>query len=616
MLRALVASAGRFPNIAPHGYETGEIRWVLEIQPGGDCSLVRYGKGELKKELPTRGDRSGTVSEDNLKPALLVDRASYALGLREDGKLDPTCLEHRRGFRALIEGLEKEWPDSDPSAVLEALEHIGGGSGMAAQRLRARIEEEVRPGDMVAFRVAPAFPFESALAKSFWRRTLESECCRGDGYCCCCGARGPILRILPFQVSFAGYSCPISSFNEPAFRSFGREQTANSPLCFDCASRGTRVLQHLLGSERHCRVLTRDESLGEGKSPLRNQWAVFWLKEQPVAENGELIDVEALLREPLGSIAPVSQEPPADPDQMRRLYGIPFSPSAPALNLDQNRFYVAVLSPNKSRLVLREWIDESAALVVGRLAAYDAARTIETDDGSGVWRPDIPGMLAALKPPKSRGAVVDANLVRSLLRTAYRAAGPPFELLEQAALRFRVPDRARNRAEEEELRKRRQTLAAAIKFVITYGTQEAIRMQTVDLASVSGPYLCGRLLAILEEAQLRASRWRVQARLVDRYYGGASSSPSSVLGLLLSRCTSDHMPKVRKLGAGYRDLERDLERVVTAIDEAGGFPRALALREQGRFALGFYHQRARFAAARPRTDAGTPAGADREERVK
>jgi CRISPR-associated protein Csd1 len=599
MLRALVESAPRF-ELPPDGYEVGEIRWIVEIDPRSDrAEIVPRGKGELRKMLPTLGDRAGKVSEDNLKPALLVDNAGYALGMTEDRRLDPHSLKHR-GFRRLIRGLKAVWPDSEPAYVLAFLYRLHRSPSDEMGALRDRITRDVKPKDVVAFRADPSsFPFESGAAHSFWRRTLVTEYCQSNAQCCSCGAFGPVCRILPFQVSFAGYSCPISSFNAPAFNSFDRDQTANSPLCFECASKATRALQHLLGSDRNHRVLVSDKSMGEGKSPLRNQWAVFWLKDQPApTEAGEAIDVEEILARPLGSVS-ASNGPPADSDQVRRLYGLPFSASDRALNLGQNRFFVAVLSPNKSRLVLREWIDESVVHVVENLRVYDEARTIQAADGCGVWQPNIPAMLEALTPWRSRSASSDTNMVRSLLRTAYQRGCPPVKLLEASVLRFRVPDRPKDKGEEEALTRRRQTLAASIKFVLTYGTKEAIQLQSLNKSCQNGPYLCGRLLAILEEAQLRASRWRVQATLVDRYYGGASSSPGGTFSVLVNQSTRAHMPKIRKVGAGYQEIEQSLEEVLAAIDDQGGFPKALTLYEQGEFALGFYHQRACFRAARP-----------------
>jgi CRISPR-associated protein Csd1 len=405
---------------------------------------------------------------------------------------------------------------------------------------------------------------------------------------------------------FGLYSCPISSFNASAFDSFGKKQTANSPLCFDCAAVASSVLQFLADSPRHRRVLARDESRGEGKSPLKNQLAVFWLSGPPEAPGGELsFDLEAALAEPMTTSAD-REGPPPDPSHADALYGLPWRSSATGLEIAKTRFYVAVLSPNKSRLVLRDWIDTSLDTVCHKLKRYDDARTIISADGLTLGRIPVQDMLWALRPWKSRSAGDSANLVRGLIRTAYIGAQPPPELLELAVRRFRVPVRP-GRMDETKFEAWRQAQAAAIKLVLTYGTEEAITLQSVKIEGRSAQHLCGQLLAILEEAQMRASRWRINATLVDRFYGGASTSPSTTLGSLLKQATQAHMPKIRKAGFGYEELEQTLESVTEGIDRLGGFPATLTLRQQGEFALGFYLRRAAFRAARPKRELA-PAG--------
>jgi hypothetical protein len=63
------------------------------------------------------------------------------------------------------------------------------------------------------------------------------------------------------------------------------------------------------------------------------------------------------------------------------------------------------------------------------------------------------------------------------------------------------------------------------------------------------------------------------------------------------------------MGAGYQELEQSLEEVLASIDDTGGFPPTLTLYQQGEFALGFYHQRADFRAARPFARQAPPAQA-------
>ena len=531
MLRALVESAARFEDLPPAGYERVKIRWVIDLCQGA-AQAALTGPFEIEKFAPVRGERSGKVSESNLKPALLVDNAKYALGLSAANTLARQSFEHR-GFKDILQRAIEATGDAEASQVHEFLHLHWPVQGSGIER---KVLDTVKPADRVAFRVGTSeYPFERAALQRFWCDHLREEYSGKPGYCAVCGRHQPILRVLPWQVPLFGlYSCPISSFNASAFDSFGKKQTANSPLCFDCAATASSVLQFLVDSERerHSRVLARDESKGGGKAPLKNQLAVFWLNGLPEAPGGELnFDLEAALAEPMTTSAD-RDGPPPDPSHADALYGLPWRASASGLEIARTRFYVAVLSPNKSRLVLRDWIDTSLNAVCNKLKRYDDARTIVSADGRSLGRIPVQEMLWALRPWKSRSAGDSANLVRGLVRTAYMGALPPPELLEIAVQRFRVPVRP-GRQDETKFETWRQAQAAAIKLVLTYGTEEAITLQSVNIEGRSAQHLCGQLLAILEEAQLRASRWRITAEgrlLHDRAHeSGTEARPGLVV---------------------------------------------------------------------------------------
>jgi len=530
--------------------------------------------------------------------------------LKDKGEIDTGALEHR-GFLDLLQAASTETADSESSQILKFLRDqwaLGSDvseSGEEDERLaafRKRVQTEVKPKDLVALRAGGhVFPFEKPEIGAFWAIYLERTYSEGIGCCSICGSERAILRILPWQISVFGYSCPISSFNNTSFNSFGKTQTANSPMCFRCAARTSQVLQHLVQDPRHRAVLAKDESKGEGKTPLRNQLAVFWLNQEVSSEAdgaGPVIDLEAILAKPFEADDDWVR-PPAEVGQMKSLLNVPWKGERAALSLAESRFYLAVLSPNKSRLVVREWMDESVKTVVENMATFVDALSIIDSNGGEVVCPAIPKVLDALKPWKSRNAGIDSNLTRGLLRSAYRGLSPPPGLLHLAVQRFRVPDRPADAKEEMELAVRRTVLAAAMKLVLTYGQQEANTLQVLNMAGRSRAYLSGLLLATLEEAQKRAAgKFKLNTTIVDRYYGAASTAPGTVLGQLLNQSTKSHMPKVRREGRGYNALEELLEDAMGSLDQLGGFPNTLTLREQAEFALGFYHQRAAFGADR------------------
>ena len=119
-------------------------------------------------------------------------------------------------------------------------------------------------------------------------------------------------------------------------------------------------------------------------------------------------------------------------------------------------------------------------------------------------------------------------------------------------------------------------------------------------------YNCGRLLAVLAEAQHKAHDYRLEgAGVAERYFGTACAAPASVFPLLM-RLNRHHLNSISKSDR-YRGHERFLEESIQNIlalfrptegKQPPVFPRVLDLQAQGRFALGFYQQQAADDAAR------------------
>lgn len=114
-------------------------------------------------------------------------------------------------------------------------------------------------------------------------------------------------------------------------------------------------------------------------------------------------------------------------------------------------------------------------------------------------------------------------------------------------------------------------------------------MAELDPPCPDPAYLCGRLLAVLEAIQYTA-QGDINATIINRYYGTASSAPASAFGRLL-RVAQTHLAKLQrdKQGAFLR-LDAQLQDVLSGFS-SNQFPHTLNLLEQGRFALGYYHQR-------------------------
>ena len=137
-------------------------------------------------------------------------------------------------------------------------------------------------------------------------------------------------------------------------------------------------------------------------------------------------------------------------------------------------------------------------------------------------------------------------------------------------------------------------------------------MPTYELADTLDPaYNCGVLLAILgslqkrsllagKEGNERKATRKIKAGIIERYYGSASSSPSLVFPLLL-RLSRHHLSKLQKGNdkdmSAATSIENQKAKLLSKfMPEPNAtcpvFPKFLTLEEQGKFALGFYQQKA------------------------
>ena len=99
---------------------------------------------------------------------------------------------------------------------------------------------------------------------------------------------------------------------------------------------------------------------------------------------------------------------------------------------------------------------------------------------------------------------------------------------------------------------------------------------------------CGRLMRFFAEIQIEALGDEVNAGVVQRYYGAASSTPELVLGRL-ARLNQHHLAKIHKTKPKLRYwLDSQIADVASKLN--GEMPKTLTLTEQSLFALGYYQQ--------------------------
>ena len=112
---------------------------------------------------------------------------------------------------------------------------------------------------------------------------------------------------------------------------------------------------------------------------------------------------------------------------------------------------------------------------------------------------------------------------------------------------------------------------------------------SLDVTETNPAYRLGRLFAVLESIQRKALGDGINATIRDRYWGAASATPASIFPMLI-RNSANHLGKIRKenpkLSSFFDWQIGDIEQGLSTC-----WPKSLSMNDQGRFAIGYYHQK-------------------------
>jgi CRISPR-associated protein Csd1 len=341
------------------------------------------------------------------------------------------------------------------------------------------------------------------------------------------------------------------SFDKESFRSYGWEQNENSPVAPDRAMAYVMALNHLLQQSNGHR---RDIS-GVG--------FIFWTKKKT-------------------DFDPMSNVDQPDPAQVQRL--LKFDPDA---DPDPNMFYMAGVAGNGGRMLIRYWVAETLTSVKGNLKGWFAGlQIVNVFTGKLAEPPKLWQLLRAIeregKPPADR--------VVSLIRRAIEGPSQPlgYRMLSACLNRLRVS--SENRLEPTRI----GLIRLCLNDLIARNGGEEVMPERLDLGQFHPAYLSGRLLAVYESLQYAVNKSEVGQTVADRYYTLASTYPALAFPKL-EDLGQKHLRKLRRENPGARvRIEQEISKLHLEIEKACAFrfPAALDLEGQGRFALGYHHQRA------------------------
>lgn len=584
ILQALLGYAERRmiedPAFSDPDLEPINLHWLIPLNASGQLSgsPIPLTTFEGKKRVLRKARRPATsVNEisvrslEKAKSYFLCDTLERVLLLGEEGgeSSDSLVQARHRYFKRLLRDASPSSP-ATANAVISFLEN----SEELARCRTLLVESKADSSENCTFQVLGQSVLEDAGLIGFWRQQRASTVAK-DGeqqICLVTGELADTVGTTEKVKGIGGQDTNLISANEKAFQSYGLEQAKNSPI----SPRAEKLTRAALNE-----LISKSFRTGEKQSIYHLHWT-----RKPVPT-----DVFELLES-------------ADEAAVRNLLTSPQTGYAPAA-VNPNAYYAMSLSGNGGRIVVRDWLESTVPEVEANIRCWFENLSIISPDGSGAESAFKLGrLLYALVRDKIDE--LPPQLPTQLLYAALRGTPLPQTALVAALRRQQIETRKPGDKSDPKLNPARLAIIKAC--LLRSPNQQTNKSQTKDKTmteslnpeSRDAAYLCGRLFAVFDRLQYLA-QGSVNAGVVERYYASASVTPALVMGRLF-RNAQFHLPKAGdglsgNLSASQKqtiaeNVRKDFEEIATALGNQ--FPAALDLEGQGRFALGYYHQKAEY----------------------
>ena len=556
-------------DIAPEGFEKKQIQFLVVIRPDGtfvnlESTREKVGDRIVYKQflLPRSKTRTGVKSFQ--KTFLLWDHIGYLFGVPES---DPKSMKQHQTW---LNSLKTLPDDLQQDEGVKAIQLFYEKDGIKVVKKHASWPDCLKlrscnmtcnmtfslVGDTVPIPCRKAIQnhIRTTILQAMTSNEEEKNTDKVFANCLITGKYGEIARTHGRTPIDKDTKSLVAFQKNSGYDSFGKEQCLNAPVSKSAEFAYTTGLNTLLKSKEQ-RIRVGDAT------------AVFW------SEKSSALEKDAFFF--------FSETPKDDPDRnteaVRALYATIWNGTYVVPNENQ-RFYVLGLSPNAARIAVRFW---HVATVVEMGTKFKQ----HISDLSITHSAKIDAALPMDKLLRSLAAQgkydnIPPNLAGEVMRSILQCLPYPATLL-QAAVR-------RNRAEQYVPYQRAALIKACLNRAMRFNNKknEKEMNMCLDPENINIGYRLGRLFAVLEKIQTEANPG-LNATIRDRFFGAASSTPVTVFANLM-RLSNHHLSKLEKEKHGlFITRKRMLGEIMCCIKD---FPPHLTLEDQGRFAIGYYHQ--------------------------
>ena len=552
ILKALYDYYNRCEGLSAKGLEQKEIGYLIVIDKDG--AFVRIESRMKDKKTAQTFLVLQTIKRSGRKyaPNILWDNYEYVIG-----GADESAKKHDTFIR-MIEKL-KEQVSSD--RYLNAISEFYKKN----EKLEDIIKNDVLYEEMHKSKKNISFLLqgESKIAaenEKVWNLILNQSADDGiSGICLVTGKKDSVAR-LHTTIKLTKDTGPLVSFKtDRGYDSYGKEQGYNAQISGDAEFAYTTALNAMLQKGSH------------NKFSVGNRTFVFW-----ASSNSEAAEqTEGSLFDLLGYTEEEVDDPNAKIEQVRKVFTAIYSGSLKTSLED--RFYILGLAPNSARIAVVYWSECSLKEFAGKILCH--FKDMEINDTRIDKKPymGIKSMLAAVTL-NGKQSEATPNFPEAVIKSIFQGTPYPFTLFSACIRRIRAESGSKDAI--------RIARMAIIKAYLNRTNSNNKKIEIMlDKSNTNQGYLCGRLFAVLENLQYAANK---QDSIRSGYMNAASSTPSAVYPTIL-KLSNSHYSKLAKDKKGLAIYFDNQKKEIMA--QISDFPDTLDLSDQGRFFLGYYHQK-------------------------
>ena len=546
--------------LPPPGFENKIIPVIIEINDQG--ALVQIGVTDRDESSSEYIVPQGVKKTSGVAANLLWDNAEYALGITIKGKPERVIKQHQAFVERMRSLEEPAKSDEGIQALLCFLENFDPST------LKENPHWEfLQSNPNISFKLQDdnclICERQNVIDSLINNKGENSQ----NSVCLVTGDDDATERLHPAIKGVWGAQSSganIVSFNLDSFTSYGKSQGLNAPVGKHASFTYTTALNHLLrkGSEQRFQVGDASTVCWSAKHHnLEADFATIW-GTTPTA---------------------IKDDPDKYTDAVKAVFKSVDRGSL--AEGDDIPFYVLGLAPNASRIAIRFWLAGTVSEFSTRIKEHFDYLEIVRGQNELEYLPLF--LLLVNTAVQGKADNIPPNLGGETMRTILAGQPYPYTLFAAAIKRCKATQHVN------------YPRAAIIKAYLNKFHHKEVLKVALDKENTDPAYRLGRLFATLEKIQEEANPG-INSTIKDRYYGAASSNPVSVFSTLL-KLSNHHLAKLENRGR-KTNFEKLLNEIVTDIPP--DLPTSLSLQAQGKFAVGYYHQRQDFFTKRDTTQPG------------